>query len=74
MVYNREGGCWEKDRSYCLPGNSPAPPPAHRTHGITTNAEEELINLTHLLFSARGSGEPEEGAGAPIEWPPQKEI
>ena len=63
MVYNREGGCWEKVRSYCLPGNSPAPPPVHCAHGIIINAEEELINLAHLLFSARRSAGPEEGGG-----------
>ena len=56
MMYNREGGFGEKVRSYYLPGNTPAPPPAHRAHGSTSNAAEELINLTHLLFSARGGG------------------
>ena len=63
MMYNREGGFGEKVRSYYLPGNTPAPPPAHRAHGSTSNAAEELINLTHLLFSARGGGAPpvEEG-------------
>ena len=63
MMYNREGGYREKVRSYYLPGNTPAPPPAHRAHGSTSNAAEELINLTHLLFSARGGGAPpvEEG-------------
>ena len=63
MMYNREGGYSEKVRSYYLPGNTPAPPPAHRAHGSTSNAAEELINLTHLLFSARGGGAPpvEEG-------------
>ena len=63
MMYNREEGYREKVRSYYLPGNTPAPPPAHRAHGSTSNAAEELINLTHLLFSARGGGAPpvEEG-------------
>ena len=63
MMYNREGGFGEKVRSYYLPGNTPAPPPAHRAYGSTSNAAEELINLTHLLFSARGGGAPpvEEG-------------
>ena len=63
MMYNREGGFGEKVRSYYLPGNTPAPPPEHRAHGSTSNAAEELINLTHLLFSARGGGAPpvEEG-------------
>ena len=63
MMYNREGGYREKVRSYYLPGNSPAPPPAHRAYGSTTNAEEEQVNLTHLLFSARRGGAPpvEEG-------------
>ena len=56
MMYNREGGYREKVRSYYLPGNTPAPPPAHRAYGSTSNAAEELINLTHLLFSARGEG------------------
>ena len=32
MMYNREGGFGEKVRSYYLPGNSPAPPPAHRAY------------------------------------------
>ena len=72
MMYNREGGYRENVRSYYLPGNTPAPPPAHRAHGSTSNAAEELINLTHLLFSARGGGAPpvEEG-GVPIvvTWP-----
>ena len=63
MMYNREEGYREKVGSYYLPGNTPAPPPAHRAHGSTSNAVEELINLTHLLFSARGGGAPpvEEG-------------
>ena len=56
MMYNREGGFGEKVRSYYLPGNTPAPPPEHRAYGSTSNAAEELINLTHLLFSARGGG------------------
>ena len=72
MMYNREGGYRAKVRSYYLPGNTPAPPPAHRAHGSTSNAAEELINLTHLLFSACGGGAPpvEEG-GVPIvvTWP-----
>ena len=55
-MYNREGGFGEKIRSYYLPGNTPAPPPAHRAHGSTSNAAEELINLTHLSFSACGGG------------------
>ena len=63
MMYYREGGFGEKVRSYYLPGNTPAPPPAHRAHGSTSNAAEELINLTHLLFSARGSGAPPEVQG-----------
>ena len=77
MLYNWEGGYWEKVRSYCLLGNSPAPPPAHRAHRITTNAEEELINLTHLLFSARGVGAPpvvEGGYLLRLHGPPQKQI
>ena len=57
-MYNREGGFGEKVRSYYLPGNTPAPPPAHRAYGNTSNAAEELINLTHLLFSACGGGAP----------------
>ena len=63
MMYNREGGYREKVRSYYLPGNSPAPPPVHCAYGSTTNAEEEQVNLTHFLFSARGVGAPlvEEG-------------
>ena len=62
-MYNREGGFGENVRSYYLPGNSPAPPPAHPAYGSTTNAEEEQVNLTHLLFSACGGGAPpvEEG-------------
>ena len=70
MMYNREGGFGEKVRSYYLPGNTPAPPPAHRAHGSTSNAAEELINLTHLLFSARRGG----GGGVPVEvtWPSSK--
>ena len=63
MMFDREGGYRGKVRSYYLPGNTPAPPQEHRAHGSTSNAVEELINLTHLLFSARGSGEPEEGGG-----------
>ena len=72
MMYNKGNGNREKIRSYYLPGNSPAPPPAHRAYGSTTNAEVELINLTHLLFSARGSGAPpevEEGALVEVTWP-----
>ena len=63
MMFDREGGYREKVRSYYLPGNTPAPPQEHRAHGSTSNAVEELINLTHLLFSARGGGAPlvEEG-------------
>ena len=63
MMFDREGGYREKVRSYYLPGNTPAPPQEHRAHGSTSNAVEELINLTHLLFSARGAGAPavEEG-------------
>ena len=75
MMYNREGGFGEKVRSYYLPGNTPAPPQEHRAYGSTSNAAEELINLTHLLFSARGGGAPpvEEG-GVPVEvtWPSSK--
>ena len=63
MMYYREGGFGEKVRSYYLPGNTPAPPPAHRAHGSTSNAVEGLINLTHLLFSAGRSGAPEEEEG-----------
>ena len=58
MMYNREGGFGEKVRSYYLPGNTPAPPQEHRAYGSTSNAAEELINLTHLLFSACGGGAP----------------
>ena len=54
MMYNREGGYWEKVRSYYLAGNSPAPPPAHRVHGITTNAVGGLINLTLCYFQPVG--------------------
>ena len=58
MMFDREGGYREKVRSYYLPGNTPAPPQEHRAYGSTSNAAEELINLTHLLFSARGGGAP----------------
>ena len=58
MMYNREVGYREKVRSYYLPGNSPSPPPAHSAYGSSTNAEEEQVNLTHLLFSARRGGAP----------------
>ena len=72
MMFDIEGGYREKVRSYYLPGNTPAPPQEHRAYGSTSNAAEELINLTHLLFSARGGGAPpvEEG-GVPIvvTWP-----
>ena len=63
MMFDLEGGYREKVRSYYLPGNTPAPPQEHRAYGSTSNAAEELINLTHLLFSARGGGAPpvEEG-------------
>ena len=63
MMFDIEGGYREKVRSYYLPGNTPAPPQEHRAYGSTSNAAEELINLTHLLFSARGGGAPpvEEG-------------
>ena len=54
MMFDREGGYRGKVRSYYLPGNTPAPPQEHRAYGSTSNAVEELINLTHLLFSARG--------------------
>ena len=77
MMYNREGGFGEKVRSYYLPGNTPAPPPAHRAYGSTSNAAEELINLTHLLFSACGGGAPpvvEEGYLLRLHGPPQKEM
>ena len=71
MMFDREGGYREKDRSYYLPGNTPAPPPEHRAYGSTSNAVEELINLTHLLFSARGGGAPpvvEEGVPVEVTW------
>ena len=68
MMYNREEGYREKVRSYYLPGNTPAPPPAHRAHGSTSNAAEELINLTHLLFSARGGGAPPVEEGGYLLW------
>ena len=58
MMFDREGGDREKVRSYYLPGNTPAPPQEHRAYGSTSNAAEELINLTHLLFSACGVGAP----------------
>ena len=58
MMFDREGGYRGKVRSYYLPGNTPAPKPEHRAYGSTSNAAEELINLTHLLFSARGGGAP----------------
>ena len=63
MMFDLEGGYREKVRSYYLPGNTPAPPQEHRAYGSTSNVAEELINLTHLLFSARGGGAPpvEEG-------------
>ena len=61
MIYNREGGYWEKVRSYYLPGNSSVSPPAHRAHGIATNAEGGADRFDPFLFSARGSGGPEEG-------------
>ena len=56
VMFNGEGGFSEEVRSYYLPGNSHAPPPEHRVRGSTTNAEEEQVNLTHLLFSARRGG------------------
>ena len=71
-MYNRGDGNREKVRSYYLPGNSPAPPLAHRAHGSTINMEEGLTNLTHLLFSARGSGAPEEGVPVEVKWPSLK--
>ena len=77
MMYNREGGFGEKVRSYYLPGNTPAPPPEHRAHGSTSNAAEELINLTHLLFSARGGWCATSGGGGyllRLHGPPQKEM
>ena len=75
MMYNREGGYREKVRSYYLPGNTPAPPQEHRAYGSTSNAAEELINLTHLLFSARrGWCAAGGGGGVPVEvtWPSSK--
>ena len=77
MMFDREGGYREKVRSYYLPGNTPAPPQEHRAHGSTSNAVEELINLTHLLFSARGGGAPlvvEEGYLLRLHGPPQKQM
>ena len=77
MMFDREGGYRGKVRSYYLPGNTPAPPPAHRAYGSTSNAAEELINLTHLLFSARGGGAPpveEGGYMLRLDGPPQKQM
>ena len=67
-MYNREGGFGEKVRSYYLPGNTPAPPQEHRAYGSTSNAAEELINLTHLLFSARGGGAPPVEEGGSVQF------
>ena len=77
MMFDREGGYREKVRSYYLPGNTPAPPQEHRAYGSTSNAAEELINLTHLLFSARGGGAPpveEGGYLLRLHGPPQEEM
>ena len=77
MMFDIEGGYREKVRSYYLPGNTPAPPQEHRAYGSTSNAAEELINLTHLLFSARGGGAPpvvEGGYLLRLHGPPQKQI
>ena len=46
VMFDGEGGYSEEVSSYYLPGNSPAPPPEHRAHRSTSNAEEEQINLT----------------------------
>ena len=50
MMYTREGGYTEEDRSYYIPGNSPAPPTAHRAHRSTTNAFGGQVNLTLVIF------------------------
>ena len=76
-MFNGEGGYSEEVSSYYLPGNSHASPSEHRAHGSTTNAEEEQVNLTHLLFSARGGGAPpveEGGYLLRLHGPPQKEM
>ena len=77
MMFDIEGGYREKVRSYYLPGNTPAPPQEHRAYGSTSNAAEELINLTHLLFSACGGGAPlvvEGGYLLRLHGPPQKQM
>ena len=54
MLFNGEGGYSDEVRSYYLPGYSPAPPPEHRVHVSTTNAEEKQVNLTLCYFHPAG--------------------